>query len=141
MKDIRKDLIERIESIRSQQDHLKFRIEQLNKKADILEALLEQEEVDWKAKQPSLLELGESPPIKIKSELARFLLTSLSDGNPHNTDELATLAQSKGIPIKGKYPRRAIHFALVGMKQNNMVEMVRSRVWKIAENGSDKAGS
>jgi len=138
MKDIRKDLRERIKDTRTQQEHLQFRIKELDKKATMLESLLKQEESEWKARQPSLLELGERVPVKTHTELSRFLLTSLSDGNPHGTDELVALAQTKGIRIKGKFPRRAVHFALVGMKQNNLVEMVRSRVWKIAGKGGGK---
>ena len=140
MKDIRKDLRERINDMRSRQERLQIQIKELNTRANMLEVLLDQEEREWRQKQPTLLDLGtDVSPVRTHSELSRFLLNSLRDGNPHNTDELVALAENKGIPIKGKSPRRAIHFALVGMKQNNLVEMVRSRVWKIAGNGSGKA--
>ncbi len=138
MRDIRKDLRERINSIRSQQEHLQFRIKELDRKAIMLENLLEQEELDWRARQPALLDLTGTLTVRTRSELSRFILSTLSDGKPHSTGELVDLAQSKGIPIRGKSPRRAIHFALVGMKQNDLVEMVKSRVWKLAGNKSGK---
>jgi hypothetical protein len=136
MRDIRKDIKERINAIRSEQEFLLFRVKELDKKVVGLETLLEEEEKSWRDKQPSLPTFGEPRPIKARSELGSFLLSVLGDGKSHNTEELVGLVQSKGIPIKGKSPRRAVHFSLVGMKQNKLVEMVSSRVWKIAGNGS-----
>ena len=136
MRDIRKDLRERIKGIRSEQEFLQFRINELDKRAVMLEGLLKEEETNWKDKQPSLSGFAELRPVKAHSELGSFLLSVLGDGKSHNTEELVGLVQSKGISIKGKSPRRAVHFSLVGMKQNKLVEMPSSCVWKIAENGS-----
>jgi len=138
MRDIRKDLRERIEDIRSHQEVLQLRIKRLEEQAAMLENLLKQEEADWQVRQPALFDLGKGSSARVRSELSRFLLAALNDGKPHGIVELVDLAQSKGIPIKGKSPRKAIHFALVGMKQNKIVEMLESGVWKIAGNGSGK---
>ena len=100
---------------------------------------MKQEKAEWEAKQPSLLDLGKDmPSIKTHTELSRFLLNTLSDGELHRTNEIAALAQSRNIPIKGKSYKRAIHFSLLGMKNNNLVDWVESGVWKIHKNGSGK---
>ena len=135
MRDIRKDLRERIQAIESQRAHLQFRLSELEKKRSTLENFLAQEELEWKARQPTLLGFGDtSREVRLKSEMSKFLLDVLKDGNPHNTSELKELVLNKGIPFKGKSPLRAIHFTLVGMKNNNLVEMVESRIWKIHKN-------
>lgn len=138
MRDIRKDLRERIDGIRSQQEHLAFRIKELDKQANMLEILLDQEEKDWEARQPTLFGAGELiRKVRTHSQLGKFLLESLRDGNTHTTEELVGLVQKQGIPVKGKSPRRAVHFALVGMKQNKLVEMPQSRVWKLRNGGGE----
>ena len=143
MRDIRKDIRERIEAIQSYQEHLRFRLTELDKRAAALEDFLKQEEIEWKAKQqPTLFSLGEtSREVKLRSELSRFLLDVLKDGNPHSTVELADLAVNRGVPIKGKSPLRAIHFSLVGMKNNNLVERVEPRVWRMHKDESGETPS
>ena len=137
MRDIRKDLEERIEAIGSRKVHFLFQIKRLDEKLTALKQLLEQEEAEWKAKQPSLLDLGKDiAPIKTHTELSRFLLNTLSDGKLHRTNEIAALAQSRNIPIKGKSYKRAVHFSLLGMKNNKLVDWIESGVWKIHKNGS-----
>jgi hypothetical protein len=76
------------------------------------------------------------PPIKTHTELSRFLVNSLSDGELHRTNELATLAQNRNIPIKSKSYKRAVHFSLLGMTNNKLVDWVESGVWRIHKNGS-----
>lgn len=141
MRDIRKDLRERIEEIDLQRDHLQFRISEVDKRRDVLESMLAQEELAWKSRQPILLGFGgeASREVKLKSEMSKFLLDVLKDGNAHNTSELKALVLNNSIPFKGKSPLRAIHFTLVGMKNNNLVEMVESRVWKMHKNEGGEA--
>lgn len=137
MRDIRKDLRERIEAMERRRGLLLIQVKQLNERALVLEQLLEQEQVEWDARQPSLLDLGKDiSPVRTHSELSRFLLNTLSDGEVHRTDELAALAQNRNIPIKGKSYKRAVHFSLVGMKNNRLVDWVQSRVWRIHKNES-----
>lgn len=139
MRDIRKDLEERVEAIEARKVHLEFQIKRWDEKLIALKQLLEQEESEWQARQPSLLDLGKDVlPVKTHTELSRFLLNTLSDGKTHRTDELATLAQSRNIPIKSKSYKRVVHFSLVGMKNNKLVDWVESGVWKIHKNGSSQ---
>lgn len=137
MRDIRKDLEERINALDTRKGNLQVQIKRIDEKIEILQQLLEQEKVEWEAKQPSLLNLGKDvAPIKAYTELSRFLLKTLSDGKLHRTDEIAALAQSRNIPIKGNSYKRAVHFSLLGMKNNKLVDWIESGVWKIHKNGS-----
>jgi hypothetical protein len=137
MRDIRKDLEERIEKAETRRLLLLNDVKKMEGKIASLRNLLEQEETEWQARQPSLIDLGRDvSPVRTHSELSRFLLTTLSDGELHRTDELAALAQSRNIPIKSKSYKRAVHFSLVGMKNNRLVDWVQSRVWRIHKNGS-----
>jgi uncharacterized coiled-coil protein SlyX len=142
MRDIRKDLEERIEALESRISHLRTQIERLDGKMAALKELLKQEESEWQAMQPTLLDLGKDVlPVKTHTELSRFLLSTLNDGELHRTNELAASAQSRGIPIKAKSYKRAVHFSLVGMKNNKLVDWVESGVWKIHKNGGGESGS
>ena len=137
MRDIRKDLEERMNQARARRIQLLTSIQKLDESIASLQNLLEQEETEWQVRQPSLIDLGRDvSPVRTHSELSRFLLTTLSDGKLHRTDELAALAQSRNIPIKSKSYKRAVHFSLVGMKNNRLVDWVQSRVWRIHKNGS-----
>jgi hypothetical protein len=137
MRDIRKDLKERLEAIEKHKALLLIQLKKLDGVIAGIEQLLEQEEAEWKSRQPSLLDLGKNvSPVRTYSELSRFLLSTLGDGALHRTEELAALAQSRNIPIKGKSYKRAVHFSLVGMKNNRLVDWVESRVWRIHKNGS-----
>ena len=139
MRDIRKDLEERIDALDRRKAHFLIQAKQIDEKVAILEQLLEQEKAEWEAKQPSLLDLGKDiAPVKTHTELSRFLLNTLSDGKLHRTTEIAALAQSRNIPIKGKSYKRAVHFSLLGMKNNKLVDWVESGVWKIHKNGSSQ---
>lgn len=137
MRDIRKDLEERIERAEARRLLLIKDAERMADKIASLRGLLEQEEAEWQARQPSLLDLGKGvSPVRTYSEMSRFLLNALSDGALHRTDELAALAQSRNIPIKSKSYKRVVHFSLVGMKNNRLVDWVESGVWRIHKNES-----
>jgi hypothetical protein len=139
MRDIRRDLEERIDDLDKRKELLLTQAKQIDEKMAILQQLLEQERAEWEAKQPSLLDLGKDiAPVKTHTELSRFLLNTLSDGKLHRTNEIAALAQSRNIPIKGKSYKRAVHFSLLGMKNNKLVDWVESGVWKIHKNGSSQ---
>ena len=65
MRDIRKDIDERIDALDARRESLQIQIKRIDEKIEILQQLLEQENVEWEAKQPSLLSLGKDiAPIK-----------------------------------------------------------------------------
>jgi len=141
MRDIRKDLEERLASITFERESLQSRLAHLAQAETMLRTLLEEEQLRWKSQQPPLagLEIAQ-PKSRAQTPLGRFILETMSDGREWRVPELATLAKNKGLIANGKSPRRVLHFSLVGMKHNGLVEMVASGVWKIGqrcESGED----
>lgn len=127
MRDIRKDLRDRLEAINSQRERLEKRLTQLDEKRAMLKTLLQEEEAEWSVKQPTLLELGGNLPQKMRGQIEAFLLTTLSDDNPHNINDLIVLAKNRGVPIKDK---RSINAPLQGMRRKNLVRTDGKGVWR-----------
>jgi hypothetical protein len=141
MRDIRKDLEERLIGITSERESLQNRLAHLAKAETMLRTLLEEEELRWRSQQRPLpgLEIAQ-PRSGARTLLGRFILDTMSDGGEWRVPELATLAKNKGLIANGKSPKRVLHFSLVGMRNNGLVEMVTSGVWKISqrsESGED----
>ncbi|MBI2303284.1 MAG: hypothetical protein HYU86_00860 [Chloroflexi bacterium] len=134
MRDIRRDIQERLEDVEAEKAQLQRRLSNLADNEAILRKLLEQEELRWKAQQPALAGLDVVPKAQGRSPLGRFILDTLGDGSEWTLEQLVTAAIAKGMFFNGKSPKRAIHFSLVGMKQNGLVRWVRSGVWKLESN-------
>lgn len=84
--------------------------------------------------QPSLPEVlrvtsRESPPSHGRNPLGRFLLEALQERGK-SLQELKREAQGKGLTFPGKHPGRVLHYALVGMSQNRLVEKVNG-MWRL----------
>lgn len=140
MRDIRRDLRERLAEIVSERESLAGRLKHLDDLEATLKTLFQQEELRWKAQQPPLtgLEGVIEPKAAGQSPLGRFLLETLSNGKEWHLVDLVTLANNRGLIAEGKSPRRVIHFSLVGLKQNGIVEMVTSGVWRLKTSGNNQ---
>lgn len=135
MRDITKDLEERIEEAKKERARLQRQISELDKKAETLTATLESERTLW-PEQPALPGMvGSNGASQSSSTFSRFIQQALSDGRPRSLDELKLLAQSQGIDFGGKAPGRVLHYALVAMQQNKIVERTPSGEWQIWKNG------
>jgi hypothetical protein len=131
MKDIRKDLQERLDSVRAQREHFLNRIAKLNEQEKSLEILLQEEEAEWKGRQLALKGiLADGLQQRPRTKLTEFIHTALSDGNSHTLDDLVRMAQRQDFVFNGKSPRRTINFGLLAMKNNNQVEMLGRGVWR-----------
>jgi hypothetical protein len=76
--------------------------------------------------QPSLPEVSEVPSRESAARhahnpLSRFLLGTLAEGDK-NLQTLKREAKAKGLTFPGKHLGRVLHYALVGMAQNRLVE-------------------
>jgi len=140
MKDIRQDLKERLVDVDQERVRIQSRLAELTHIESGLKSLLEAEEKRWK---PSTETYTLFPPPKpngsgkYSSPIAQFIMAALSDGKPKTLADLKKGAQLDGIDFGDKKPGRSIHFALVGMQQNSMVEMVGKGVWKLVQ-GNEK---
>ena len=126
MKDIRKDLKERLEAVKAQREHFQNRIAQLAEQEKRLGLLLREEEAEWRGKQLVFQDVVARP----RTKLTEFIHTALSDGVPHNLDDLVMKAQKQDIIFNGKSPRRTINFALLALRNNDQVEMLGRGVWR-----------
>ena len=126
MKDIRRDLKERLNAIKTQKEHFEGRIAKLTEQEKRLELLLQEEEAEFRGRQLIFQDVVSRP----RTKLTEFIHTALGDGNPHPLDDLVRMAQRQDIAFNGKSPRRTLNFALLALKNNNQVEMVERGVWR-----------
>ena len=129
MRDITKDLEERIDETKKEHARLLRQILALQQNEKMLTAMLESERARWpeQAALPGMV--GSNGASRSPSAFSRFLQHALSDGRPRSLDELKLLAQGQGIDFGSKTPGRVLHYALVGMQQNRMVKRLESGEW------------
>lgn len=65
---------------------------------------------------------------KVVHETLTFLREVLAGGRPGTREELEKAASDRSLNFEGKNPGRVLHFALLGMAQNGIVEMVSKGV-------------
>ena len=75
----------------------------------------------------------DQPTERERSLLSQFIRDALNDGTPRSLEDLKRIAQDRGMDFGGKNPGRVLHFGLLGMAQNNLVEMVEKGVWRISQ--------
>jgi hypothetical protein len=118
---------------------LQQRLAWLGQVQEHIKATLDYEIQDAEGIQ-SLLFMEGADEVERGSPIATFLREVLSDFRPRSLDELKVMAGSRGIDFKDKNPGRVLHFALVGLAQNKMVESLGNGVWRlyrgVAENES-----
>jgi uncharacterized protein YceH (UPF0502 family) len=138
MKDITKDLQERIDEIRTECAQIQRRMDLLIERERILTSMLEDERMRWPG-QPTLPGLERTNGLRLSSPLSRFLIETLSTHGPQSLEELKRRALDHGLDFSRKNPGRTLNFALVGMKQHSMVERLDTGQWKLADrkDGSD----
>jgi hypothetical protein len=135
MRDLREDLRERLRAIAIERGALQNRLQYLDTLETQTKGILDYETARVRAEHaadnpalfPELDSLGE----KEGSELSQFLRDILSDGNPRSLEDLKQAAHVRHFKFGDKNPGRVLHFALLGMSQNGLVEMVERGVWKL----------
>jgi hypothetical protein len=140
MNDIRPDLRERIEDIDKLRTKLQRRLVELQEQEERLSALLKLEEERWEAEQAILSGFVSEPDDgqghgKYDSPLAQFVLATLREQGECSLSDLKFLARKNGISFGRKNPGRALHFLLVGMAQNGIVQRTSLRNWRLKEEG------
>lgn len=131
MRDIREDLRQRLQAIALQRGELQARLGWLDKAEAHVLGLLEYEKYQAQRQQEPLFTDAELPAEEERTETAQFLREVLADGRPRTLEELKKAASDRGLNFEGKNPGRVLHFALLGMAQNGIVEMVSKGVWHL----------
>jgi hypothetical protein len=131
MRDIRSDLRERRDSVRTKKAVHLAAVERLTVQEQTLDKLIEEEDAMWEKISPPLFERTEQQ----SSVLSRVLLETLkSRGGVAWLGELKESAMERGVPFGDKQPGRVIHFAMLGMAQHKLVERKEDGRWMLVEN-------
>jgi len=131
MRDIRNDLRERLESITADRRRLEAKLGDLKRAEDGVKALLSQEEEHFASLSSPLFPEVEATNC---TGLAPLILVAMKKKNrPLDLQELKEELAKTSYNFGEKNPGRAIHFALVGLDQNGVVERLEDRRWTIKQ--------
>jgi len=134
LRDIRDDLKERLAAIDTEADKLKAQLNSLTQKRLSLQALLEEEEARFAKGDQNLFAGAPDEPGKYATPLSKIILGKIKyNGGSATLEDLKRAAESAAYDFGEKQPGRSIHFALIGMAQNGLVENLGDGVWRIKE--------
>jgi hypothetical protein len=129
VRDIRPDLKDRLADIKARREEMQSELRRLADQEAAVERLLLAEESKWRHTTPSLFD---SEPQPQQMTLSQLLLDSLKSRNEAaSLGELKEEAVRSGVPFGRKKPGRAIHFAMLGMAQHNLVERTKDGKWSL----------
>jgi hypothetical protein len=127
-RDITRDLQLRLDELENQKQDLEKRLDEVNRLFSSYRLLLEHESHRWT--QLTLPDLDKAlQPAQTK--LSQTLLDLLSDRQDWPLHKLVDGILQTGYNFGDKSPGRVVHYALVGMRQHNLVERVSDGVWRI----------
>jgi hypothetical protein len=125
-RDIRRDLRDRRDSIKKQREEYKLRLSELDQAEASVNALLEYEEQQWGGKPNRALVLtspNEAPAEGNgfgRTPLSQLILGTLKDSNRAlGLDDFKKHAEAIGFDFGEKSPGRTLHWALVGLAEND----------------------
>jgi len=137
VRDIRPDLKERLEALAAEREEHKRALARVDEREAVVKGLLAEEEERWEKVQPALFENGDSGNHRREAQLvvgrtplARFLVGALGDGRPHRLAEIVRLATDTHFDFGTKNPGRSIHFALIGLQENDFVRRLEDGTWQ-----------
>jgi hypothetical protein len=136
MRDIRADLRERLEVFQRERAQLETHIAVLDQKITITKAALQQENDRINSEQETI-PFAENKPLggagsgPYSTPLAHSVFAAFKRENPASLEFLKAQAMKDQIPFGGKNPGRTIHFLLVGMQQNGIVERTPDGEWHL----------
>ncbi len=135
MRDIRRDLMDRLEEISNRRKQLVEELEILNEREAINRAFLADEERTWRASEPSSPSRPEESRPRIKliagTPVRNFILEMLGDGSPWNIGRLKAAAEGRALFKSGQKPGWALQGALMGLKKDGAIEAVEQGIWKL----------
>lgn len=135
MRDIRNDLLERLKQMQAQRSILEAQVAELIEREAHLNALLQAEEESVKAGESmgSLITASTRSNGSYSTPLGQFVLGAFQKQSRCSLRQLKEAAKHSGIDFGDKSPGRVIHFLLLGMEQNGIVERLRDGTWQLKE--------
>ena len=143
LRDLREDLRHRLKLIELERAQINARLGSLSETEEHIKSLLGFEEMRIKSEQhnlalPFMVSAQMDAPPETSGPYGQFLLNILSDGKTWTLDELKKAASDAGLNFEQKLPGRVLHFALLGLAQQDLVEMVAKSTWRKLGEGERK---
>ena len=141
MRDITKDLRQRVSEIDIEIGKTQSFLEDLTNRKKNLKALLDAEENRWRNQRPTLfpeLPSSLSDESKRLPPLSQFLLDSLKDGGK-TIEALKKAVKENSVPITAKKPGRGISVALIRLSLKGLTEK-KDNIWRLKGNTATVAG-
>ncbi len=134
MRDIRKDLSERLDELKTEREQLQRRLQVISEQENSVRQLLAEEGKRW-GDSKSLSPIAQAL-LSRGTQLQKFLLTILSDGVDWPLESIAEQARLRGITPKNGSVGRIMHGSLIGLKKMGLVDMPETGVWRMAKKKS-----
>jgi hypothetical protein len=137
IRDLREDIRQRLQLIAIERGQIQERLSVLEETEQHLRSFAKYEEMRVKYEQEQNMSLPFVPPDEQPTEserslLSQFLRRTLADAKNWSLDELKEAAIKSNLSFDGKNPGRVLHFALLGMSQSGLVQMVEKGVWRMS---------
>lgn len=143
MRDIRRDLMDRLEEISNRRKQLVEELEILNEREAINRAFLSEEERRWRASEPSLPSRSKESRPRIKlvigTPVRNFILEMLGDGSPWSIERLKAAAEGRALFKPGQKPGWVLQGALMSLKKGQTIEAVEHGVWRLVKKDAPPA--
>lgn len=136
MRDITADLIERLNELQAEREHIKARLAEIDKDEAVVGAMLSREKAFTSRLQLGIFDTpaaGSSGEGKYSTPLASAVLEFLRGRGPTALQDIKQYAVLRGIDFGEKSPGRSVHILLLGMEQNKIVVRTEEGKWKLAE--------
>lgn len=128
MKDITKDLQQRLRQIETQRVNLQKQLDALVMQENAVKTLVDAEIARWRSQQPPLaLDLPTAKEHQ-QNALSKLILGSLAKG-VKNTETLAREVKESNIPVNGK-PGRVVWGTLLGLSKSGKIERSNG-MWRL----------
>ncbi len=140
MKNIRDELAQRLQRVRDERNCLTHRLNTLEQLERAIDLLIKEEDLPTRTSQLSPLPVKAVTGHKVigRTELSRFIVKALADGESRSLSKLVQLAKNENFDFHGKAPKRVLHFALVGLQHNSYAKMLERSVWQLTEKAITK---
>ena len=128
MRDIRKDLQDRLDAVASKQEKLQKQVADLEVQKKLLLTLLREEQRRWGDDNVGLESNGHK-----SRGLSEIIRDIMSDGEPWYGATIAAAAEKRGYHFGNSKQGRVTHFTLIGMARKGIVQSVGTGKWKLKE--------
>ncbi len=131
MRDIRKDLSERLDELKEEREQLQRRLQVISEQENSVRQLLAEEGKRW-GDSKNLSPITQTF-ISRGTQLQKFLLVLLSDGVDWPLESISEQARLQGLVPSNGPVGRTLHGGLIGLKKLGLVDMPETSVWRIAK--------